>query len=109
MSFYRLKQFQCEVTGKSGLDYFQAVESERHEARTLHSRFSEPLKPAVLKAVQWRASRSSSPPIIPVSPSIATEVMGRLDHLVEAVYDRFKDRYFKHESMLPYFLSFFVS
>ena len=60
MSFYRLKQFQCEVTGKSGLDYFQAVESERHEARTLHSRFSEPLKPAVLKAVQWRRSCSSS-------------------------------------------------
>ncbi|KAF8203049.1 chromatin remodeling complex protein [Pholiota molesta] len=79
MSFYRLKQFQCEVTGKSGLDYFQAVESERQEARTLHSRFSEPLKPAVLKAVQW-------------------QVMGRLDHLVEAVYERFKDRYFPGES-----------
>jgi bromodomain adjacent to zinc finger domain protein 1A len=54
MSFYRLKQFQCEVTGKSGLDYFQALESEQMEARTMHSRFSEPLKPAVLKAVQWR-------------------------------------------------------
>ncbi len=26
------------------------------------------------------------------------EVMGRLDHLVEAVYDRFKDRYFPDES-----------
>lgn len=25
--------------------------------------------------------------------------MGRLDHLVEAVYDRFKDRYFKDESV----------
>lgn len=24
--------------------------------------------------------------------------MGRLDHLVEAVYDRFKDRYFENES-----------
>ncbi|KAH9486764.1 Imitation switch two complex protein 1 [Psilocybe cubensis] len=81
MSFYRLKQFQCEVTGKSGLDYFQAVESERQEARTLHSRFSEPLKPAVLKAVQW-------------------QVMGRLDHLVEAVYERFKDRYFPGERVL---------
>lgn len=54
MSFYRLKQFQCEVTGKSGLDYFQALESEQHEARTMHSRFPEPLKAAVLKAVQWR-------------------------------------------------------
>ena len=54
MSFYRLKQFQCEVTGKSGLDYFQALESEQLEARTMHSRFPEQLKPAVLKAVQWR-------------------------------------------------------
>jgi len=54
MSFYRLRQFQCEVTGKSGLDYFQAVESERQEARTLHTRFPEPLKSRVLKAVQWR-------------------------------------------------------
>ncbi|KAF8634015.1 hypothetical protein AX15_001187 [Amanita polypyramis BW_CC] len=81
MSFYRLKQFQCEVTGKSGLDYFQAVESERHEAKTMHARFPEPLKPAVLKAVQW-------------------QVMGRLDHLVEAVYERFKDRYFKGERVL---------
>ncbi|KAF8649895.1 hypothetical protein AX16_005654 [Volvariella volvacea WC 439] len=81
MSFYRLKQFQCEVTGKSGLDYFQALESERQEARTMHSRFPEPLKPAVLKAVQW-------------------QVMGRLDHLVEAVYDRFKDRYFPEEKVV---------
>lgn len=56
MSFYRLKQFQCEVTGKSGLDYFQAVESERQEARTMHARFSEPLKCPVLRAVQWRMS-----------------------------------------------------
>ncbi|KAJ7630650.1 chromatin remodeling complex protein [Roridomyces roridus] len=81
MSFYRQKQFQCEVTGKSGLDYFQAVQSERQEARTMHARFSEPLKPAVLKSVQW-------------------QVMGRLDHLVEAVFERFKDRYFKDERVL---------
>ncbi|KAI0053291.1 chromatin remodeling complex protein [Auriscalpium vulgare] len=80
MSFYRLKQFQCEVTGKSGLDYFQALESEQMEARTMHSRFPEQLKPAILKAVQW-------------------QVMGRLDHLVEAVYDRYKDRYFRDEKI----------
>lgn len=95
MSFYRLKQFQCEVTGKSGLDYFQALESERQEARTLHSRFSEPLKPAVLKAVQWRMSHLYS---LFLSLIFFPEVMGRLDHLVEAVYERFKDRYFKDES-----------
>lgn len=56
MSFYKLKQFQCEVTGKSGLDYFQALESEQQEARTLHTRFPEPLKAAVLTSVQWRMS-----------------------------------------------------
>ncbi|KAH7915371.1 chromatin remodeling complex protein [Hygrophoropsis aurantiaca] len=78
MSFYRLKQFQCEVTGKSGLDYFQALDSETQEAQTMHARFPEPLKAAVLKAVQW-------------------QVVGRLDHLVEAVFDRFKDRYFADE------------
>ena len=39
-----------------------------------------------------------------VSPLIVTEVMGRLVHLVEAVYDRFKDRYFVGESMLALFL-----
>ncbi|KAI9062985.1 chromatin remodeling complex protein [Trametes sanguinea] len=80
MSFYRLKQFQCEVTGKSGLDYFQALESEQQEARTMHSRFPDQLKAAVLKAVQW-------------------QVMGRIDHLVEAVYERFKDRYYPDEKV----------
>jgi bromodomain adjacent to zinc finger domain protein 1A len=54
LSFYKLKQFQCEVTGKSGLDYFQALESEQQEARTLHARFPQPLKAPVLRAVQWR-------------------------------------------------------
>jgi hypothetical protein len=32
---------------------------------------------------------------------LVAEVMGRLDHLVEAVYDRFKDRYFEEESAYP--------
>jgi len=27
--------------------------------------------------------------------------MGRLDHLVEAVYERYKDRYFRDESRFP--------
>lgn len=59
MSFYRLRQFQCEVTGKSGLDYFQAIESEQSEARTMHSRFPEQLKSGVLKSVQWRECLNS--------------------------------------------------
>ncbi|KLO16987.1 hypothetical protein SCHPADRAFT_887277 [Schizopora paradoxa] len=81
MSFYKVKQFQCEVTGKSGLDYFQALESEQHEARELHQRFPEPLKYMVLRSVQW-------------------QVMGRLDNLVEAIYARYKDRFFQGERIL---------
>jgi hypothetical protein len=96
MSFYRQKQFQCEVTGKSGLDFFQAVASEKQEARTLHARFSEPLKAAVLKSVQWRMCLSLQRDAC--SYRVSAEVMGRLDHLVEAVFDRYKDRYFKDES-----------
>ena len=34
----------------------------------------------------------------PLTPLPRTEVVGRLDHLVEAVYDRFKDRYYPDES-----------
>ena len=102
MSFYRQKQFQCEVTGKSGLDYFQALESERQEARTMHSRFPDQLKAAVLKAVQWRKYNMFSPGFTCLMYrqlyTNHSEVMGRLDHLVEAVYDRFKDRYYPDES-----------
>ena len=101
LSFYKLKQFQCEVTGKSGLDYFQALESEQQEARTLHARFPQALKAPVLRAVQWRESLppSGSNPMFPALITFLPilEVIGRLDHLVEAVYERFKDRYFESE------------
>ncbi|CAG7851525.1 SubName: Full=Related to ITC1-subunit of Isw2 chromatin remodelling complex {ECO:0000313/EMBL:CCA67434.1} [Serendipita indica DSM 11827] len=78
MSFYGLKIFQCETSGKGNLTFFEALESEKAEARMLDARFPEPLKAAILKSVQW-------------------QLVGRLDHLVEAVYDRFKDRYFEDE------------
>ncbi|KAG8681955.1 hypothetical protein FRC08_015309, partial [Ceratobasidium sp. 394] len=74
MTFYKMKVFQCETTGKGGLDYFQALQSEQNEASTLLARFPEPLKAAVLRSVQWR-------------------VVGRLDSLVDQVYDRYVDRY----------------
>jgi hypothetical protein len=55
MSFYKMKVFQCETTGKGGLDYFQALHSEQTESSNLLARFPEPLKVAVLRSVQWRA------------------------------------------------------
>ncbi|KAG8936624.1 hypothetical protein FRC02_000617 [Tulasnella sp. 418] len=80
MTFYKMNIFSCEVTGKGGLDFFQALKSEQSEATVAHARFPDQLKAAVLRAVQW-------------------QIVGRLDHLVEAVYDRFKDRYFKGEKV----------
>ena len=103
MSFYRQKQFQCEVTGKSGLNYFEALDSEELEARTMHSRFPEPLKAPILKAVQWRACSFAQELVI--NADCLLEVIGRLDHLIEAVYERFKDRYFIDESEYLWFNS----
>lgn len=113
MSFYKMKAFQCEVTGKGGLDYFQALDSERAEARTLHARFPESLKAPILKSVQWRKSftRFHFLPCYSMALTLGSlalfcfyrrhviEIMGRLDHLVELVYERFKDRYFPGERM----------
>ncbi|KAG8844443.1 hypothetical protein FRB96_003031 [Tulasnella sp. 330] len=80
MTFYKLNIFMCEVTGKGNMDFFTAMKSEQSESTVLHARFPEQLKAAVLRAVQW-------------------QIVGRLDHLVEAVFDRFKDRYFKGEKI----------
>jgi bromodomain adjacent to zinc finger domain protein 1A len=58
MSFYRLKIFQCETSGRGNLTFFEALESEKSEARMLDARFPEQLKAAVLKSVQWRECQS---------------------------------------------------
>lgn len=78
LTFYNQKLFQCELTGKINLTYFEALKSERHEAIALHKIFPEQLKEPVLRSVQFH-------------------VTGRLDHLVDRVYDRFKDRFFPAE------------
>ncbi|KAF8761068.1 Chromatin remodeling complex protein [Rhizoctonia solani] len=75
MSFYKMKVFQCETTGKGGLDYFQALHSEQTESSNLLARFPEPLKVAVLR------------------------YRGRLDSLVDQVYDRYVDRYHAGEKI----------
>ncbi|EJT97839.1 hypothetical protein DACRYDRAFT_71506 [Dacryopinax primogenitus] len=80
-AFYLQPIFQCEVTGKSGLRFFDALRSERAEARLLESRFPEQLKASVLRSVQF-------------------QVVGRLDGLVDRVYERFKDRFWTGERVI---------
>ena len=52
--------FTCEVTGKTGLTFFQALDSERAEAIAIHRLFPPPLKMPVLRAVQFGESGFSS-------------------------------------------------
>ncbi|GAA5938072.1 hypothetical protein JCM3775_005332 [Rhodotorula graminis] len=80
LSFLLTRQFQCEYSGKSSLDYFTALQSEKTESKIVRERFPDPLKGRVLASVQFR-------------------VMGRLDSLVDLVFDRYKDRYFAGEKV----------
>ncbi|KAJ1018114.1 hypothetical protein NDA16_004981 [Ustilago loliicola] len=80
ISFYNHKIFQCELTGRINLTYFEAVKSERKEAIALHKIFPEQLKAPVLRSVQF-------------------QITGRIDQLVDQVYDRFKDRFFPGETV----------
>jgi hypothetical protein len=56
MSFFLQKIFTCEYTGKSGLDYFQALDSEFEESKKTQLKFPDALKPKVLRACQFRTS-----------------------------------------------------
>ncbi|BGP19109.1 hypothetical protein JCM10213_008044 [Rhodosporidiobolus nylandii] len=80
LSFLLLRQFQCEYSGKTNLDYFSALQSEKAESRIVRERFPDELKGRVLATVQFR-------------------VLGRLDSLVDLVYERYKDRFFKGEKV----------
>ncbi|GAA5891482.1 hypothetical protein JCM6882_004486 [Rhodosporidiobolus microsporus] len=80
LSFLLLRQFQCEYSGKTNLDYFSALQSEKAESKVVRERFPDELKGRVLATVQFR-------------------VMGRLDALVDLVYERYKDRFFANEKI----------
>ncbi|KAK4688137.1 hypothetical protein P7C73_g1979, partial [Tremellales sp. Uapishka_1] len=80
IAFYLQPIFQCEVSAKSGLTYFDALRSENKEIRQLHSRFPRQLKKAVLSAVQF-------------------QIEGKLDHLADKLYERFANRFFDEEKV----------
>lgn len=81
MKFYLEKIFSCEYTGKSGLDYFAALDSEQKEAEKTQRLFPARLKSKVLKACQF-------------------QVEGRLENMVDLVYERFDRRFFLHDRVL---------
>ncbi|PWN37330.1 uncharacterized protein FA14DRAFT_159430 [Meira miltonrushii] len=81
LSFYQQHIFQCELSGRIHLTFFEALKSERKESAWVHRNFPEPLKEPILRSVQFY-------------------VTGRIDELVDLVFDRFKDRFFVDETVI---------
>ncbi|KAI8942254.1 hypothetical protein NX059_000335 [Plenodomus lindquistii] len=76
--FYHQRLFTCDATGQSGMTYFEAKESETEAVKEINEIFPKPLRKPVLQFVQFR-----------------TET--RMDDLVNAVHDHFKEEFFKDE------------
>ncbi|KAK9239581.1 hypothetical protein V1525DRAFT_28132 [Lipomyces kononenkoae] len=78
MDFYSQRRFICEISGHSNLSFFEALESETNEAREVDEAFPESLKEPVLRRVQFSTT-------------------SRLDHLVDEIYEIFKNDYYPGE------------
>ncbi|KKY23566.1 putative ddt domain protein [Phaeomoniella chlamydospora] len=78
IDFYKQKKFICEITGHSGLTFFDALKSETNGSKEVDSAFPEPLKAPVLRRVQFSTT-------------------SRIDHLVDEVYDAFKADFYPGE------------
>ncbi|KAK0522588.1 hypothetical protein OC842_006419 [Tilletia horrida] len=75
LSFYNQRLFQCELTGRIGLTFFEALLSENQELARLVRDFPDPLKGPVLKSANFA-------------------IVGRLDQLVDNIFERYHNRFF---------------
>ncbi|KAI4261377.1 MAG: hypothetical protein L6R42_003420 [Xanthoria sp. 1 TBL-2021] len=82
--FYRQKRFSCEITGHSGLTFFEAFQSESDASGEVEDAFPDALKGPILRKVQF-------------------STVSRLDHLVDHVYEDFKHDYYPGESIVVTF------
>ncbi|KAB5558006.1 ATP-utilizing chromatin assembly and remodelling N-terminal-domain-containing protein [Coniochaeta sp. 2T2.1] len=97
MDFYKQKRFICQISGKSGLTFFDALKSEvtpNHTclllpaanrpkfagAAEVEQAFPEALKGPVLRKVQFQTT-------------------SRIDALVDRIYDEFKNDYYPGETV----------
>lgn len=78
MDWYKAKKFICEISGHSGLSFFDALKSETAGAREVEGTFPEPLKSPVLRKVQF-------------------STISRIDNLVDKLYDDFKSDFYPGE------------
>ncbi|KAK5174622.1 uncharacterized protein LTR77_001703 [Saxophila tyrrhenica] len=75
------KKFVDAVNGKSGLNYFDALESESKSTSAIETVFPEVLRDPILRRVQF-------------------STISRIDDLVNCVYDDFKHNFFPKEEVM---------
>ncbi|KAH9898840.1 ALG6, ALG8 glycosyltransferase family-domain-containing protein [Xylariomycetidae sp. FL2044] len=80
IDFYSQHRFICQITGHSGLTFFQALKSELAGAQEVDQAFPEALKGPVLRRVQF-------------------QTISRIDTLVDMIYDEFKADYYPGEAV----------
>jgi len=78
MDFFKSKRFTCEVSGRSGLSFFDALRSEQAGAREIDEAFPYALREPVLRRVQFSTT-------------------SRIDNLVEEVFNEFKNDFYPGE------------
>ncbi|KAI1344312.1 hypothetical protein F5Y15DRAFT_366167 [Xylariaceae sp. FL0016] len=80
VDFYSQPRFICQITGHSGLTFFDALKSELAGAQEVDQAFPEALKGPVLRRVQF-------------------QTISRIDTLVDMIYDEFKADYYPGEAV----------
>ncbi|KAI1173895.1 ATP-utilizing chromatin assembly and remodelling N-terminal-domain-containing protein [Nemania sp. FL0916] len=80
IDFYNQPRFICQISGHSGLTFFEALKSELAGAQEVDQAFPEALKGPVLRRVQF-------------------QTISRIDTLVDMIFDEFKAEYFPGESV----------
>lgn len=78
MDFFKSKRFTCEVSGRSGLTFFDALRSEQAGSREIDEAFPQALREPVLRRVQFSTT-------------------SRIDSLVEEVFTEFKTDFYPGE------------
>ncbi|KAL3419146.1 hypothetical protein PVAG01_09368 [Phlyctema vagabunda] len=80
MDFYRQKRFICQITGHSGLTFFDALKSELEGAQEVEESFPEALKGPILRRVQF-------------------QTISRIDTLVDLIFDEYRSDYYPGEAV----------
>lgn len=78
MDFFKSRRFTCQVSGRSGLTFFDALRSEQAGSREIDEAFPQALREPVLRRVQFSTT-------------------SRIDNLVEDVYNDFKNDFYPGE------------